>query len=545
MRWLLSLATRVKLLLGFGLMVLFLAAAVAAAYRSISTIQESQQRLYREDFASALDLMSLRANENGVRAALLTMLSLTKRSDQEAWQQDIKERSKDNDDIMRRLRERGRDDQAFLRSFDELDRTRVAYKQTRDIEIIPLIYEGKGEEAKKVALGIQAERYKTMRSISKELGEEAVARAEHRIAESENRARTTVRLFLMVGLAALGTALLMVGWLNRVIASPLKGISVVAERVASGDLTVVVPAGDRADEVGVLNQTFGRMVEALREVNRQIREGVNVLGSSASEILAATAQVAAGATETATAVGETTTTVEEVKQTAQVSSQKAKHVSESAQKAAQISQGGRKAVEDAIEGMHRIREQMESIAASILKLSDQSQSIGEIVATVNDLAEQSNLLAVNAAIEAAKAGEQGRGFAVVAQEVKSLAEQSKQATAQVRGILGDIQKATSAAVMATEQGSKAVAAGMKQSTEAGDSIRMLADSIAEASQAATQIAASSQQQLVGMDQVALAMENIKQATTQNVASTKQAEVAAKSLSELGQKLKAVVERYRV
>jgi methyl-accepting chemotaxis protein len=188
---------------------------------------------------------------------------------------------------------------------------------------------------------------------------------------------------------------------------------------------------------------------------------------------------------------------------------------------------------------------MESIAESIVRLSEQSQSIGEIIATVNDLAEQSNLLAVNAAIEAAKAGEQGKGFAVVAQEVKSLSEQSKQATAQVRTILGDIQRATSAAVLATEQGNKAVQAGVKQTTETGEAIRLLADSIAEAAQAATQIAASSQQQMVGMDQVALAMENIKQASVQNVSGTRQAEVAAQSLHELGQKLQQLAAQYKV
>jgi methyl-accepting chemotaxis protein len=107
-----------------------------------------------------------------------------------------------------------------------------------------------------------------------------------------------------------------------------------------------------------------------------------------------------------------------------------------------------------IEGMKKIQTQMESIAESVVKLSEQSQAIGEIIASVNDLAEQSNLLAVNAAIEAAKAGEQGKGFAVVAQEVKSLAEQSKQATSQVRTIFNDIQKATTAAVLATEQGAR-------------------------------------------------------------------------------------------
>jgi methyl-accepting chemotaxis protein len=277
-----------------------------------------------------------------------------------------------------------------------------------------------------------------------------------------------------------------------------------------------------------------------RTITRQLRESIDQLATSSAEILATTTQVAAGAAETASAVSETTATVEEVKQTAQLSSQKARNVSDSAQKASQVSQGGRKSVEEAMQGMQRIQEQMESIAESIVRLSEQSQAIGEIIATVNDLAEQSNLLAVNAAIEASKAGEQGKGFAVVAQEVKSLAEQSKQATAQVRTILGDIQKATGTAVLATEQGSKAVQAGVKQTAETGESIRLLADSIVEAAQAATQIAASSQQQMVGMDQVVLAMENIKQASVQNVSGTKQAEVAAQGLHELGQKLSEMI-----
>jgi len=322
----------------------------------------------------------------------------------------------------------------------------------------------------------------------------------------------------------------------------LQAMAQVAERIAAGDLTVQVEPQSEKD---VLGNAFAKMVENLRRVMQQIREGINVLASSASEIMASTSQVASGAAETATAVSQTTTTVEEVKQTAQVASQKAKQVSESAQKSAQVAQLGRKSVENSIDGMNRIQQQMESIADSIVKLSEQSQAIGEIIATVNDLAEQSNLLAVNAAIEAAKAGEHGKGFAVVAQEVKSLAEQSKQATVQVRNLLNDIQKATSAAVMATEQGSKAGETGVKQSTEAGESIRMLAENIGQAAQAATQIAASSQQQLVGMDQVALAMENIKQASMQNVASTKQAEISAQGLHELGQGLKQLMEQYQV
>ena len=315
-----------------------------------------------------------------------------------------------------------------------------------------------------------------------------------------------------------------------------------AKQIASGNLTIRV---DSLSDGDVLGKAFADMVVNLRRMTRELQEGIGMLGTSASEILATTTQIASGATETAAGISETTTTVEEVKQTAQIASQKAKSVLEGAQRSVQISQAGRKSVEETLVGMNRIREQMEFIAGSIVRLSEQSQAIGEIITTVNDLAEQSNLLAVNAGIEAAKAGEQGKGFAVVAQEVKSLAEQSKQATAQVRGILGDVQKATSAAVMATEQGSKVVEAGVKQSAEVSEAIRQLSESIAEAAQSSTQIAASSQQQVVGMDQVAQAMESIKVASAQNVAGTKQAETAAQQLHELGERLKQLVAQYRL
>lgn len=278
-----------------------------------------------------------------------------------------------------------------------------------------------------------------------------------------------------------------------------------------------------------------------RTIDRQLRETITQLAASSAQILSTTTQVASGAVETATAVNQTTTTVEEVKQTVKISTEKARQVSDMAQTTAQVSRSGQQAVEDLIDGMDRIRVQTSSTADTIARLSEQSQAIGEIIATVNDLAEQSNLLAVNASIEAAKAGEHGKGFSVVAQEVKSLAEQSRQATAQVRAILNDIQKATGLAVMATDLSGKAVEDASRQSGSAGSALQMLTENIENATQAALQIAASSQQQLVGMDQVALAMENIKQASVQNMAGTKQAEIAAQNLHEIGVRLKSLIE----
>jgi methyl-accepting chemotaxis protein len=322
----------------------------------------------------------------------------------------------------------------------------------------------------------------------------------------------------------------------------LREKSKIAEKIAASDLTVkVMPLSD-ADALG---NAFATMVEKLRSQIQQIIEGVNVLASSGSEIMASVSQLTSGAAETATSVSETTTTVEEVKQTAEVSSQKARHVSELGQRTLEISRAGLKSIEDTVNGMNRIREQMDSIADMVIRLSEQSQAIGEIIATVNDIAEQSNLLAVNASIEAAKAGEQGKGFAVVAQEIRSLAAQSKQATTQVRNILFDVQKAISSAVMATERGSKAVEEGVKLSTQAGESIDILAESVTEATNAAIQIAASSQQQLIGMDQVVSAMENIRESSLQMASSTKQTEKAAHNLHNLGERLQEIVKLYKV
>jgi methyl-accepting chemotaxis protein len=422
-----------------------------------------------------------------------------------------------------------------------------------------------------------------IRTITSDMNEEESALLVKRTKESKASSDAALNM-IMYGIPFAIAAVVLIGIvLTRNITRPLKATTIIADRLALGDVAVQIADAGRQDEVGQLSQAFQRMahfqramagvaeqiaagdlrvhiqaqsdqdvlgkafavmVANLQRLTADIAEAVNVLGSAASEIVASTSQLASASTETATAVTETTTTVEEVRQTAHLASQKARQVSDSAQKAAQSSQTGKKSTEESIEGMKRIRLQMDSITDSMMRLSEQTQAISQIIATVDDLAAQSNLLAVNAAIEAAKAGEQGKGFAVVAQEVKSLAEQSKQATNQVRSILHDIQKATSAAVMATEQGSKAVEVGMQQSGQAGESILALTTGVTEAAQAATQIAASNQQQLVGVEQVAAAMESIKQSSAQNVASAKQMEVSVRNLNDLGRKLKELVEQYQ-
>jgi methyl-accepting chemotaxis protein len=435
----------------------------------------------------------------------------------------------------------------FLGKQSEVDEVVRAYDEWKPLRdrVIALVLAKQQAKAKALMNGAEAKLFAKMDKEAADVLNFADNKATSFMKHAQDTARSSLILVALTIVAALIIVIVVAVTLTRSIASPLRAAVDMAARVADNDLTVAVPATEGRDEFSLLLRTFGRMIGNLRQQTQEIQEGVNVLAASAGEILASTSQVASSAAETASAVNETTATVEEVKQTTQMASQKARLVADTAQRSLQVSQSGMKSVEDSLEGMNRIREQMATIAESIVSLSEQSQAIGEIIATVNDLAEQSNLLAVNASIEAAKAGEHGKGFAVVAQEVKSLANQSKQATSQVRGLLNDIQKATNAAVMATEQGSKAVEAGEKQTVEAGESIRLLAGSISESANAASQITATNQQQLVGMDQVALAMENISEASTLSVTSTRQSEASAQNLNELGQKLKRLVDQFKL
>lgn len=542
MRWFNDLKTATKLGLSFCAIVVTLLVALVTGYRTISTIRDSQRRLLERDASGAIALMQERSNLNAERANVLQLVFANTRTTMDSLTREIATRAAREDSTLAMVADLFDDNPEFGRQLAAMKGDLMTYRQVRQ-ELIRLAASGKVDEARRLTMGSQAERYAAMRQTLVLLGDSAIAAAQRKLADADLRASQTLRWFALIGVFALIVGVAAAWLLNAIIARPLLEVAGVAERMAAGDLSSRVSADRRRDEVGMLVRSFATLTTSLREQLGDLSEGANVLGSSASEIVAATTQLAATAAESATAVSETTTTVEEVRQTAELASQKSGVLARVAQQATESATSGRKSTDDVAAGMARIRQQMDAIALSMTRLTEQGQAIGQIVATVEDLATQSNMLAVNAAIKAAEAGEHGRGFGVVALEVRSLAEQSRQATGQVRTLLGDIQKATSAAVLASEQGSKAVDAGSEQTELAADAIKALEASVQEAAQAATQIAASSKQQLVGVDQVLTAMQSLNEAGSQNVASARQMETAARNLNDLGQRLKGMVDRY--
>lgn len=321
--------------------------------------------------------------------------------------------------------------------------------------------------------------------------------------------------------------------------------SAFAASVAGGDLTARLSKNGSGPELEALAESLNGMVERLGDLSGQVREGAQSISASTAEILASLSQHTSSAAEQSAAVTQTTTTVEEARAAAEQTAEKAREVADQARASVEVSDQGLEAVEAIAGGMADIRDKVQSIAQGILSLSEQTQQIGEITTTVNNLADQSNMLALNASIEAAKAGEHGKGFAVVAAEVRNLAEQSKKATEQVRTILEDIQQAANAAVLATEEGSRVVESGGELGTRASEVISALSETIRQAAQAAEQIAASAHQQSAGADQIAEAMKDINQANTQSLAGAQQSRDAAEGLNELANRLRDTAEVYRV
>ncbi len=287
-----------------------------------------------------------------------------------------------------------------------------------------------------------------------------------------------------------------------------------------------------------------QILRSFRWLSNQLQHETKILTESVQEILVTVHDISNTTAQTANAINQTTNTIEELKNTGQDVSNKAKNASEILANTMDVLQQSEHAIDETIQGMNRIQDDMQTIHLAIIKLNEHNQLIGDIINTVNDLAEQSHLLAVNAAIEATRAEAQGKGFVVVAQEMHSLAEQSKQATIQIRKILHDIQNSMTAAVQATGQGAQTVIQGAHHSAQTNQSIRALAQKIASVVKAAEQIVTSSQKQLLGTQQVTRAMESIQKATDQQVNNMHQIEGRIANLNEVGQTLRDIIKEYR-
>jgi methyl-accepting chemotaxis protein len=351
----------------------------------------------------------------------------------------------------------------------------------------------------------------------------------------------------IIGLISFAGALatLAIGWfISRMITKPIDALVSVAKRVAAGDLTVAAEKNSH-DEIGDLIDSFNIMVQGLRQTVGQLLESSSAVASASAEISSSTEQMAAGAREQTNQAGEVASSVEEMTRTIVENSKNASNTADTARQAKQAAEQGGSVVIETVEGMRRIASVVNKSAITVKALGKSSDQIGEIISVIDDIANQTNLLALNAAIEAARAGEQGRGFAVVADEVRKLADRTTKATKEISVMIKTIQSETAGAVVSMEEGTRQVEEGIQLADKAGASLREIVEVSQTVTEMVTQIAAANEQQSSASEQISRNVEVISNVTQETATGTQQISRAAEDLNRLTENLQNLVSQFKL
>jgi methyl-accepting chemotaxis protein len=331
--------------------------------------------------------------------------------------------------------------------------------------------------------------------------------------------------------------------LDSVIVPVQEGTKFLA-RMADGDMTVRISSDYKGDHQ-LLKNSINTVSENLDKALQDVTNAVSATASASSQISSSTEEMAAGSQEQSSQANEVASAVEQMTKTIIDNSRNASTAAETAKKAKEAAGQGGKVVDETILGMKRIAEVVNVSAETVKALGKSSEQIGEIIAVIDDIADQTNLLALNAAIEAARAGEQGRGFAVVADEVRKLAERTTKATKEIASMIKQIQSDTSGAVTSMNEGTTEVSKGIKLADKAGESLGEIVNISQTVTDMITQIATASEEQSSTSEQISKNVEAISTVTSQTASGTQQVARAAEDLNRLTENLQNLIAKFKI
>jgi methyl-accepting chemotaxis protein len=325
---------------------------------------------------------------------------------------------------------------------------------------------------------------------------------------------------------------------------PIKDGARVLDIFTTGDLTPRVTADYKGDHQLITN-SINKLGDSFSELLGQVSEAVSATASASAQISSSTEEMAAGAQEQSSQASEVASAVEEMTKTIIETSKTSSLASDTAKNAGSSAKEGGKVVDQTISGMNRIAEVVQKSADTVQQLGKSSEQIGEIIQVIDDIADQTNLLALNAAIEAARAGEQGRGFAVVADEVRKLAERTTKATKEIAGMIKQIQRDTNDAVISMNEGTTEVESGKKLADKAGDSLKEIIIGAESVVDMITQVAAASEEQSSASEEISKNIEAISSVTQESSAGIQQIARAAEDLNRLTSNLEDLVSKFKI
>ncbi len=366
------------------------------------------------------------------------------------------------------------------------------------------------------------------------------------IANIENTSRRNNLIVSAITVAMIIVSLMMAYFITRMIVGPLHQLAEAFKDIAEGDgdLRRRLDAG-RKDEIGEVAEGFNTFVDKLTNVLGKVVELTQRVGFSSMQLSATAEQISKGTQNQNMQVTQVASAIEEMSATVIEVASNTSQAAEYAKKATDMAIKGGDIVSRTVDGMQSIAKSVEESANTIEELGRNSDQIGEIITVINDIADQTNLLALNAAIEAARAGEHGKGFAVVADEVRKLAERTTKATKEIREKIELIQDRTAGAVEAMNSGRKDVDAGVGFATEAGVSLTNIVEIVKNVSNMINQIAAAEEQQSAAAGEISANMENISTVTKEATGSVKDTSNAASELSKIASELQAMTSQFKL
>ncbi len=432
------------------------------------------------------------------------------------------------------------DEKKQISAFDAAWQSYTANAQ----KALALVREGRPDEAQAITRGEGKKFYDQANQILGELQVSNQKEADEGIKKA-HKATSSARFWVIVLVIAGALAGILFGILtSRAISLPIRRLGADAEQVATGDLGVVVDV-DSHDEVGQLAQSFEKMINSLREMIGTLADSSSQISNSSGEMRSNAEKMASGAEEVAVQAITVATASEEMSATSGDIAQNCQLAAESAQRANNAAEQGGVVVEKSIAVMHRIAERVQSSASTVEALGKRSDEIGAIVGTIEDIADQTNLLALNAAIEAARAGEQGRGFAVVADEVRALAERTTKATREIGLMIKAIQGETKTAVAAMEEGVAEVEQGTEEAARSGEALRNIQDEINALHLQVQQIATAAEEQTATTSEISNNIHQITNVAQNTVDGARSTATAAQHLSRLAEELQRVVGQFKL
>ncbi len=334
-------------------------------------------------------------------------------------------------------------------------------------------------------------------------------------------------------------------WFSGRLVKPIAPAVERAKAIADGDLSGEDLPVKSQDELGQLTGAMNSMSHSLRELVQQVIGASTEVAAASNQIASSSEEVASGMDEQSAQVSRVSAAIEQMSASVVEVARKSSDAANSAADAGKIAQEGGGVVEETITGMNAISDAVRASADSVQNLGKRGEQIGAIVATINDIADQTNLLALNAAIEAARAGEHGRGFAVVADEVRKLADRTTQATEEIGESITAIQTETGQAVDRMNAGTQQVTDGAQKATAAGDSLKRIVSSANDVAAMIQSIAAAAEEQSAASDEVARSVEQISQVASQTAEGGRQATQAAFQLATKAEELQSVCKRFRM